>query len=184
MLVQPVRPLPNSTYMDVEGVVHLRGRADRKGMPLEAGDLWDFDEHPIPRAEVEAGGSLDDEVRHPGGQDHTRAHHGLAPPHQAVQDPVGELDGEHDQEEGADLVEVGGVEDEEAPVDPVEEMGAVEDLEVATASNPLEGANHHDGEDADEGDPCDICTAMGHAQDARAGGKDPLGIRPASAHPW
>ena len=95
---------------------------------LKTCHLGYLDEDPVPGAEVEASGSLDDEVGHPGGEDHPRAHQGLAPPHEGVEDAVDELDGPDDEDADEDFVEAGSVDDHEPPECPVEQVCAVEHL--------------------------------------------------------
>ena len=178
VLVDSVGPLAHPADVDGEGVVDLGCGADGEGVPLEPGHLRDLDEDPVPGAEVEAGRPLDDEVGDPGGEDHAGRHQGPAPAQHGVEDPVDELDGPDDQDANEDLVEHRGVDDHEGPEGPVEEMGAVEDLEVSAASHHGEGSDEDDGQDDDEDHSGDLGVAAGHPEDPGHGGEDPVGVGP------
>ena len=57
-------------------------------------------------------------------------------------------------------------------------MGAVEDLEVSTASDHGQGADEDDGQDDDEDHTGDVGVAAGHPKDPRHGGEDPVSVGP------
>ena len=80
----------------------------------------DLDEDPVAGGEVEVGRLGDDEVGHLGGQDDALRDGRLAHAHHRGDLPVDHLQQEDDPGAHDPLPEVGGVQDEEDPVGPVE----------------------------------------------------------------
>ena len=178
MAVQPVGPLPDAPDVKGERVVHLRGRADREGVPLEPRHGRYLDEDPVAGAEVEAGRSLDDQVRDARRKDDAGADDSLSPSQEAAQDPVGQLDDKDAGRPDEPLPELGGVDEEEAPVEKVQHVGHVEHLEVAAPADERHRAHDHDDHDDHEGDARRVGNAARHAKDARHRRHYPVHVAP------
>ena len=70
---------------------------------------------------------------------------------------------------------------EEAPVEPVVEVREVEYLKVSTATDETHGADHHEGEDDDEGDPGWVCQTADQSKQSGTGGQHPVRVGPAGS---
>ena len=164
--------------MHVEGVVDVGGRADRKGVPFEPGDLRYLDAHPVAGAEVEPGRPLDDEVRHAGRKYHPCAHHSLSATQETHENTPGLLADEEDEWHDDPLPEVRRVHHQEHPVDEVKHVGEVEDLEVTAPPHVGQRADEHHGQDYDEPNPGDVGEPVLEPKHARHCSEDAVGVAP------
>ena len=106
----------------------LRRRADGEGVPLEGGYGRDVDEDVVARLEGKVRRPLDHQRHHLRGKDDPRGDPGLALLAHGVAEPVELLNDEEDAGHDEPLPEVGGVKDEQEPVEDVEAVRPPEDL--------------------------------------------------------
>merc|ERR1719232_139698 len=85
---------------------------------------------------------------------------------------------ENDCKEHDPSPEDGGVKDEQAPVQPVAEVGEVEDLEVSASPDEAHGADHHEGQDEDQGHPRGVGVASNQPKHPGLGGEHPVSVSP------
>ena len=135
VLVEPPRPVSDDPDVKADGVALLRRRADGEGVPLERGDGRDVDEDVVAGLEGKVGRPLDDQGHHLGGEDDAGGHPGLALVGQALGDPADLLDGKHHRRHDEPLPKVGRVDDQDAPVQDVQEVRPVEYLEKSQQNN-------------------------------------------------
>ena len=181
MLVDLVSPVTHPPDVDTEVVRVLWGGADGEGMPLVDGDGRYLDEAPVPGAVVKLGRLPDLEGGDPGGEAGPLFYHRHPPAHQPADHSVELLGYEYNGEEDKPLPECWSVEYEEAPVEPVVEVREVEYLEVSTATDETHGADHHEGEDDDEGDPGWVGQTPNQSKQSGTGGQHPVRVGPAGA---
>lgn len=147
-------------------------------MPFKTSHLGYLDEHPVTGAEIEPSGAFYYQVSNSGGQYDTGADNSFSSAKKTSEHAVGELDQVDDQDGHEPLVELGGVDDEEGPVHPVQKVGAVEHLEVSATPDHGQGANKDDRHDEDEDHPGDVSVPPWHPKDAGHGCKDPMNVTP------
>ena len=85
---------------------------------------------------------------------------------------------ENDCKEDKPLPEAGGVDDQKTPVEPIVEVGEVEDLEVSTSADKTHGAYDHDSEDDDEGHTSGVGKSSYKSKHTWPGSEHPLSIAP------
>ena len=68
--------------------------------------------------------------------------------------------------------------DQQAPVKPVAEVGEIEDLEVAASPDEAHGADHHEGQDEDQGHARGVGVASHQPKHPGLGGEHPLSVGP------
>ena len=78
--------------------------------------------------------------------------------------PIEQLSKEESQRNGDEISGIRCMKDEEHEVDGVEEMGEVEDLEVAAVADEGHGADDHDRQDGDEGNAGRVSDPLDQAE--------------------
>ena len=68
--------------------------------------------------------------------------------------------------------------DQQAPVEPVAEVGEVEDLEVAAPPDEAHGADDHQGQDEDQRHACGVSVASHQPEHSGLGGEHPVSVSP------
>ena len=92
--------------------------------------------------------------------------------------PVQFLCDENDSKEHDPSPEDRGVQYQQAPVQPVAEVGEVEDLEVAAPPDKAHGADDHQGQDEDQCHARGVGVASHQSENSGLGGEHPVSVSP------
>ena len=178
VFVKFVGPVADPSDVDTEVVWIFWSGTDGEGMPLRLGDGGDLDEAPVTRTVVELARLLDLQTGHFGWKRNTFINDGFSMSKEIRDDSIELFRNKNDCPEDEPLPEAGSVDDQKTPVEPVVEMGEVEDLEVSASANKAHGADDHDSEDGNEGNTGGIGKPSNKSKYSRAGGKHPFCIAP------
>ena len=92
--------------------------------------------------------------------------------------PVHLLRDEYDGEENNPSPEYWSVNYQQSPVEPVAKVGEVEDLEVAASPDEAHRADHHGGQDDDEGYARGVGVASDQSKHSGIGREHPVSVAP------